>query len=81
MVKRPVHPGEVLAEDILAPMGMSAQRLAQALHVPADQISEILTGSRAITDDMARWLERYLGTSADFWLGMQREYDVDADRP
>lgn len=80
MAKRPVHPGEVIVEDVLAPLGMSANRLAQALHVPTNRISEIAAGRRAITADTALRLGRFLGTSAEFWLGLQSEYDLDAAR-
>ncbi len=78
MAKRPVHPGEILFEDVLAPLGMSANRLAQALHVPSNRISEIVAGRRSVSADTALRLARFLGTSAEFWLGLQSEYDLDA---
>lgn len=80
MSKRPVHPGEVLNEDVLVPLGVSANRLAQALHVPTNRISEIIAGRRAITADTALRLSRYLGTSPEFWLGLQAEFDLDSAR-
>ncbi len=80
MAKRPVHPGEVLSEDVLIPLGLSANRLAQALRVPANRISEIIAGRRSLTADTALRLARYLGTSPEFWLGIQAEYDLDVTR-
>lgn len=80
MSKRPVHPGEILNEDVLIPLGMSANRLAQALHVPANRISEIIGGHRAVTADTALRLSRYLGTSPEFWMGLQAEFDLDTAR-
>ena len=80
MAKRPVHPGEVLHEDVLVPLGLSANRLARALHVPANRISAIVAGRRAMTADTALRLSRFLGTSPEFWLGLQAEYDLDVAR-
>ncbi|MBV8152389.1 MAG: HigA family addiction module antidote protein [Candidatus Eremiobacteraeota bacterium] len=80
MAKRPVHPGEVLNEDVLVPLGISANKLAQALRVPANRISAIVAGRRAITADTALRLSRFLGTSPEFWLGLQTEYDLDVTR-
>lgn len=80
MAKRPVHPGEVLNEDVLVPLGLSANRLARALHVPANRISAIVAGRRAMTADTALRLSRFLGTSPEFWLGLQAEYDLDVAR-
>ena len=80
MAKRPVHPGEVLSEDVVKPLGLSANRLAQALHVPANWVSEILGRRRAVTADTALRLSRYLGTSPEFWLGLQAEYELDTAR-
>ena len=68
---RPVHPGEILKEDVLASMSLSANALARELRVPVTRISEILHGRRAITADTALRLARYLGTSAQFWLNLQ----------
>lgn len=61
MAKRPVHPGEVLNEDVLVPLGLSANRLARALHVPANRISAIVAGRRAMTADTALRLSRFRG--------------------
>jgi len=80
MAKRPVHPGEVLSEDVLVPLGMSANKLAHALHIPANRISEIIAGRRSLTADTALRLARFLGTSPEFWIGLQSEYDLDTAR-
>lgn len=76
----PVHPGEVLREDFLRPLGMSQYALAKELGVPEIRISEIVNGKRAITPDTALRLSRYFGTSAEFWLGMQMTYDLERAR-
>jgi antitoxin HigA-1 len=73
----PTHPGEVLREDFLKPLGMSQYALAKALAVPEIRISEIVHAKRAVTPDTALRLARYFGTSAEFWLGMQTSYDLD----
>ncbi|MEN6468185.1 MAG: HigA family addiction module antitoxin [Smithella sp.] len=73
---RPVHPGEILREEFLVPMGMSANALSVALKVPAPRINEIVRERRAITPDTALRLARYLGTSAQFWLNLQTSYDL-----
>jgi len=75
----PVHPGEVLADDYLAPLGMSANALAIALRVPSTRLSEIIRGRRAITADTALRLARYFGTSAQLWMGLQAKYDLDVE--
>lgn len=80
MAKRPVHPGEVLYHDVLEPMGLSANKLAHHLRVPANRVSAIIAGKRAVTADTALRLARYLGTSPEFWLGMQAEFDLDTTR-
>ena len=72
----PPHPGETLREDVLGPLGMSINRLATELGITATRLSEIVNGKRGITADTALRLARYLGTSADFWLGLQLEYDL-----
>lgn len=71
-----VHPGEVLREDVMQPLGLSARALAQALRIPTNRVTAILRGERGITPDTAFRLARYLGTSPDFWLGLQSEYDL-----
>ncbi|MBN2004006.1 MAG: HigA family addiction module antidote protein [Anaerolineae bacterium] len=73
----PVHPGEVLLEEFLKPMGISQNHLALKIGVPARRINEIVLGKRRITADTALRLARYFGTSARFWLGLQMDYDLD----
>ena len=72
----PVHPGEFLREDFLAPLGLSANALALALRVPVTRISEIVRERRGITADTALRLGRYFGTTPDFWMKMQASYDL-----
>ncbi len=76
----PAHPGEVLREDFLKPLGMSQYALAKAIGVPQIRVSEIVNGKRAITPDTALRLARYFGTSAEFWMGMQTTYDLELAR-
>lgn len=71
-----VHPGEILAEDFMAPRGLSANSLALDLHIPANRLSEIIRGRRAITADTALRFARYFGTSAELWLGLQTDFDL-----
>lgn len=73
---RPIHPGEVLREEFLAPLGMSANALAMALHVPAPRINDIVRERRAITPDTGLRLARYFNTTAQFWLNLQTAYDL-----
>ncbi len=73
----PVHPGEVLQEEFLKPMGLSQNRLALQIGVPPRRINEIVLGKRGITADTALRLARYFGTSPQFWLGLQMDYDLD----
>jgi addiction module HigA family antidote len=73
---RPVHPGEVLREEYLAPMGMSANALAQAIGVPANRVSAIVAGKRSVTADTALRLARALGTTPAFWLNLQQSYEL-----
>ena len=72
-----VHPGEVLSEEFLKPMGMSQNRLALNIGVPPRWINEIVLENRRITADTALRLSRYYGTSPQFWLGLQTDYDLD----
>ena len=74
-----VHPGEVLAEEFLKPLEVSAYRLAKDIGVPATRVSEILHGRRGITADTALRLAKYFGTSAKFWLGLQEDYDLEEE--
>ena len=73
---RPVHPGEILREEYLAPMGMSVHALAHALRVPATRMHEIVKEHRSITPDTALRLARYFGTDAQSWLNLQLSYDL-----
>lgn len=73
----PVHPGEVLREEFLKPMQLSQNRLALDIRVPPRRINEIVLGKRSITADTALRLARYFGTSPQFWLGLQADYDLD----
>ena len=81
MTKRlaPVHPGEVLLEEFLEPMGLSQYRLAKEIHVPARRINEIVHGTRGVSADTALRLARYLGTSERFWLNLQTQFDLDIE--
>lgn len=73
----PVHPGEVLLEEFLKPMSLSQNRLALDIRVPARRINEIVHGRRRITPDTALRLAKYFDMSAQFWLGLQMDYDLD----
>ncbi|MEQ8414186.1 MAG: HigA family addiction module antitoxin [Imperialibacter sp.] len=74
-----IHPGEVLAEEFLSPLGISAYKLSKDIQVPQTRISEILKGNRRITADSALRLSRYFGTTAKFWLGLQDDYDLEEE--
>src|SRR5512141_83372 len=76
----PIHPGETLREDVLKPSGMSVNQLAKKLAVDATRLNDIVRGRRGISADTALRLARYLGTSAEFWLGLQAEYDLRVAR-
>ncbi len=73
----PIHPGEVLLEEFLRPMGLSQNRLALSIGVPARRINEIVLGKRGITADTALRLAMFFGMSAQFWTGLQSQYDLD----
>lgn len=73
----PLHPGEVLNEEFLTPLGISQNRLALALHIPARRINEIVLRKRGITADTALRLARYFKMSPQFWLGLQMDYELD----
>jgi addiction module HigA family antidote len=75
-----IHPGEVLMEEFLIPMKISAYRLAKETYIPQTRISEILKGNRRITADTALRLSKFLGTSAKFWLGLQDDYDLEEEK-
>lgn len=72
----PIHPGEVLREDFLVPLGMSANALAKALAVPAPRINDVVRGRRGVTADTAMRLARYFGGDARSWLNLQAAYDL-----
>ena len=76
----PVHPGDILLEEFLAPMGISQYRLAKDINVPPRRINEIVHGTRAVTADTALRLARYLGTTERFWMNLQTQYDLDLQR-
>jgi antitoxin HigA-1 len=73
----PIHPGEILREDFMAPLGLSMNRLALDIHVPVTRIAEIVHERRGITPDTALRLARYFNTSARFWLNAQAAYDLE----
>ena len=72
-----IHPGEILLEEFLIPMGISQYRLSKDLKIPQTRISQIVKGNRRITADTALRLSKYFGTSAKFWLGLQDDYDLE----
>jgi addiction module HigA family antidote len=76
----PVHPGAMLMEDFLEPLGISQYRLAQAIGVPARRINEIVHGTRRISADTALRLSRYFGMSDGFWLNLQGHYDLEVEK-
>jgi addiction module HigA family antidote len=76
----PIHPGEILIEEFMKPMGISINRLARDLAVPPGRISAVVNGKRSITADTALRLSKYFGVSADLWLGLQSEYDLRVAR-
>ncbi len=73
----PIHPGEILQEEFLEPLGISQYRLAQDIGVPAMRISKIVRGERGISADTALRLARYFGVSVEFWMGIQTHYEVE----
>src|SRR5918996_4478298 len=73
----PVHPGEILREELLGPLGISINRLGRDLRVPVTRMSEIVNGRRSITADTALRLARYFGTTPQFWMNLQAAYDLD----
>lgn len=76
----PIHPGEILAEEFLHPLGLTQYRLAKETSVPARRINEIVKGQRAISADTALRFARYFGTSDLFWLNLQARYDLEIQR-
>ena len=73
---RAIHPGEILREEFLVPLGLSAHALAQALRIPAPRINDVVRERRSITPDTALRLARYFGTTPQFWLNLQASYDL-----
>jgi len=78
-ILRNIHPGEVLKEEFLEPLEISAYRLSKETFIPQTRISEILKGKRRITADTALRFSRFFGTSAKFWLGLQDDYDLEEE--
>lgn len=76
----PIHPGEILLEEYLRPLGISQYRLAKEISVPPRRINEIVHGKRSITADTALRLARYFGTSERFWLNLQTHYDLEVEK-
>ena len=76
----PTHPGEILLEEFLKPLGLSQNRLARHLGVPPRRVNEIVLGKRSITPDTALRLARYFGTSERFWLNLQARFDLETEK-
>jgi len=76
----PIHPGEVLMEDFIEPLGITQHKVAVAIDVPPRRINEIVHGKRRITADTALRLARYFGTSDLFWVNLQNRYDLEVER-
>jgi addiction module HigA family antidote len=76
----PIHPGEILQEEFLSPLGLSQYRLAKETSVPPRRINEIVRGERSISADTALRLARYFGTSERFWLNLQARYDLETEK-
>jgi len=76
----PIHPGEILLEEFLKPMGISQYRLARDIHVPPRRINEIVHGKRSVSADTALRLSRYFGLSERFWLNLQARYDLEIEK-
>ncbi|HUU86257.1 MAG TPA: HigA family addiction module antitoxin [Candidatus Glassbacteria bacterium] len=75
-----IHPGEILEEEFLKPMNVTAYRLSKETNIPQTRISQIIHGKRRITADTALRFSKYFGTSAQFWLGLQDDYDLEEER-
>jgi len=76
----PIHPGEILLEEFLKPLGISQYRLAKDIHVPARRINEIVQGKRSISADTTLRLSRYFGMSDRFWVNLQTRYDLEMEK-
>src|SRR5438445_5769523 len=77
---RPIHPGEILLEEFLEPMGISQYRVAKDIGVPARRINEIVHGNRAVSADTALRLAKYFGTSERFWLNLQTRFELEVEK-
>jgi addiction module HigA family antidote len=78
--REPIHPGETLRLDLIEPLGMSVNQLANVLHVPANRLNQIVHGKRGITPDTSLRLARYFGFSPQYWLNLQTHYDLELAR-
>ena len=76
---RNIHPGEILQEEFLLPLGLSAYRLSKDVGIPQTRVSEIIKGNRRVTADTALRLSKYFGNTAKFWLGLQDDFDIEAE--
>ena len=79
-VMQPIHPGQILLDDFLVPLGLSQYRLAKSISVPPRRINEIVHGKRAVTADTALRLSRFFGTSDRFWLNLQTRFDLEVEK-
>ena len=79
-LRPPVHPGRILKEDLLDPLGMSVNKLARELRVPANRLSQIVNGRRAVSPDTSIRLGRYFGFSAEYWHNLQKHYEFELAR-
>ena len=77
---RNIHPGEILSEEFLLPLKVTAYRLSKEVHIPQTRISQIIHGKRRITADTALRLSKYFGTTPQFWLGLQDDYDLEEEK-
>jgi len=75
-----IHPGEILQEEFLVPLGLSAYKLSKDVGIPQTRVSEIVKGNRRITADTALRLSKYFGNSAKFWLGLQDDFDIEEEQ-
>ncbi len=74
--RAPTHPGEMLLEEFLKPMGLTQQQLADGIHVPYQRVNELINGKRGVTPSTALRLARFFGNSADFWMNLQMRWDI-----
>ena len=77
---RNIHPGEILSEEFLVPLKITAYRLSKEVHIPQTRISQIIHGKRRITADTALRLSKYFGTTPQFWLGLQDDFDLEEEK-